>query len=176
VNVFILNAGRCGSTSFIKACEHINNFSCAHESRASLTGRLRLDYPDHHIEADNRLSWLLGRLDKRYGDNAYYVHLTRDRKASVTSFVKRAHFGIMKAYREGQLMGGQGQSPEEIAEDYLETIETNITLFLKDKPNKSLFRLEQSTQDFQLFWHRIGAQGDLQMALAEWQILHNASE
>jgi hypothetical protein len=175
MNIFILNAGRCGSTSFIKACQHITNYSAGHETRINLTGVQRLDYPNHHIEADNRLCWLLGRLDRRFGGEAYYVHLIRNRQASISSFVKRTDFGIIKAYREGILLGGQGQSPEEIAEDYLTTIDTNIELFLKDKPQKSLFKLEQAQSDFKHFWRQIGAQGDLNKALAEWQIRHNAS-
>ena len=81
----------------------------------------------------------------------------------------------MKAYREGILLGGQDQQAEEVAADYLETIETNIELFLKDKQLKARFRLEQAEQDFKRFWQQIGAEGDLQSALTEWQIRHNAS-
>ena len=175
MNIFVLNAGRCGSTTFIKACEHITNYTAAHESRVHLTGDMRIDYPDNHIEADNRLSWLLGRIDRKFGTDAHYIHLLRDRKKSVASFVKRSRFGIMKAYREGILLGGNNQTPEQIADDYLETIETNISLFLKDKPMASTFRLEQAEEDFKRFWQRIGAEGDLDRALNEWQIQHNAS-
>jgi hypothetical protein len=175
MNVFILNAGRCGSTTFIQACRHISNYSATHESRLTLTGEQRLAYPSDHIEADNRLCWLLGRLDKVYANDAFYVHLTREREASVESFVQRASYGIMKAYREGILLGGQGQSAEEIADDYLETIDSNIRLFLKDKTLQMDFRLETAKQDFPVFWERIGAEGDLESALAEWDIQYNAS-
>ncbi|MES9978612.1 MAG: hypothetical protein ABW107_07665, partial [Candidatus Thiodiazotropha sp. 6PLUC5] len=67
MNIFILNSGRCGSTTFIKACEHITNYTTGHETRAHLTGDKRIDYPDNHIEADNRLSWILGRIDNKFG-------------------------------------------------------------------------------------------------------------
>ncbi|MEJ1383421.1 MAG: hypothetical protein RPV21_03475, partial [Candidatus Sedimenticola sp. (ex Thyasira tokunagai)] len=67
MNIFILNTGRCGSTTFIEACRHITNYSAAHESRIQLIGDRRLAYPQNHIEADNRLSWLLGRLEHTYG-------------------------------------------------------------------------------------------------------------
>jgi hypothetical protein len=175
MNVFILNPGRCGSTTFIRACRHITNFTAGHESRVSLTGDERLAYPSHHIEADNRLSWLLGRLERRFGDGAFYVHLSRDRQACVESFSRRAYFGIMQAYREGILLGGQQQTDREIALDYLETIDANIALFLKDKTHKMDFRLEHAKQDFPRFWELIGAQGDLVKALAEWDIRYNAS-
>ena len=135
MNVFILNTGRCGSTTFIKACCHIKNFTCAHESRSGMLGADRFDYPENHIEADNRLSWLLGRLDETYGDNAVYVHLKRNGSDTALSFTKRYSGGIIKAYRgEGILMGLSEESyPMYVALDYCHTVNSNIDLFLKDK-------------------------------------------
>jgi len=176
MNVFILNSGRCGSSTFIKACQHITNFSAGHETLLSKTGEQRLNYPDNHIEADNRLSWILGRLDDKYADKAYYVHLTRNDNDVATSFCKRINFGILKAYEQGILMHEQHLLPaQDIAEDYLETIEANIKLFLKDKSNKMPVSVETSKKDFTEFWKWIGAEGDLQKALGEWDTNHNAS-
>jgi hypothetical protein len=95
MNVFILNTGRCGSTTFVKACEHITNFTTAHESRMHLIGNQRLAYPDNHIEADNRLAWFLGRLEAAYGDRAIYVHLRRDPLKTARSFEKRYNFALL---------------------------------------------------------------------------------
>jgi hypothetical protein len=176
MNVFILNTGRCGSTTFIQACQHINNYSALHESRVTLIGEQRLAYPPNHIEADNRLSWFLGRLEQRFGDAAFYVHLSRDLTATAESFSCRTHFGIMQAYRQGILLGGQQHSDQALAFDYLETVNSNIGFFLKDKTHKMNFRLESAAQDFSEFWERIGAQGDLAKALAEWNTRYNASE
>lgn len=176
MNVFILNTGRCGSSTFIRACQHINNYSCAHESLLQKTGTQRLDYPADHIEADNRLSWLLGRLDETYGDNAFYVHLNRNRKDTATSFSKRIDSGILKAYEQGILMhDGHLVSAEVIAEDYIETVESNIKLFLKDKTNQMDISLASVKKDFTEFWKKINAQGDLDKAISEWDILYNAS-
>src|SRR5688572_26940299 len=104
MNVFVLCTGRCGSTTFVKACSHATNYSSAHESRANVVGPERLAYPPNHIEADNRLSWFLGRLERTYGNNAFYVHLTRSREETARSFTKRWDHGIMQAYRVGVLM------------------------------------------------------------------------
>lgn len=176
VNVFILNTGRCGSVTFIRACSHIRNYSAGHESCTTFAGAQRLAYPDNHIEADNRLSWLLGRLDATYGDTAFYVHLSRRMQDVADSFVERADFGIMKAYREGILMGGQpGQSAMELARDYIETVEANIKLFMQDKSNAMSFTLENAVADFQTFWGAIGAEGDYDKASSEWSVRHNAS-
>ena len=176
MNVFILNTGRCGSTTFIKACQHISNYSSAHESKSTLIAEQRLTYPDNHIEADNRLSWILGRLDQVYGDNAFYVHLSRDKNKTAESFARRNDFGIMKAYREGLLMQEQqNNSALELARDYIETIESNIALFLKDKTHTLEFTLENAAQDFKTFWQAINAEGDFDAALAEWKTSYNAS-
>lgn len=177
MNIFILNTGRCGSTTFIKACQHITNYTSLHESRANLIGNERLLYPDNHIEADNRLSWILGRLDKQYGNNALYVHLSRDITKTAVSFSRRSEYGIMKAYKEGILLSGEeSQAPNDIALDYIDTVESNIELFLKDKSNTMMFRLESAAEDFKNFWERISAEGDLESALAEWQVNYNASK
>lgn len=174
--MFILNSGRCGSTTFIQACRHITNYTAGHETRLRLIGPARLAYPDNHIEADNRLSWQLGRLERAYGDKAFYVHLTRDRQAAAASFAKRMDFGIMKAYREGILLGGEdSQSALDLAGDYLDTVEANIALFLRDKSHSMHFRLDHATADFASFWARIGARGDLARALVEWRTHYNAS-
>jgi len=176
MNVFVLNTGRCGSTTFIRACSHITNYSAAHESRIHKIGPARLAYPENHIEADNRLSWLLGRLDEAFGDDALYLHLHRDPRAVAASFARREAYGIMKAYREGILLGGEpAQTPLELARDYIDTVEGNIRLFLRGRPHTMEFRLEEAKEAFVDFWNRIGAEGDLKRALAEWEIRHNAS-
>lgn len=176
MNVFVLNTGRCGSTTFIKACQHIENYTSSHESLAQALGDHRLAYPPQHIEADNRLSWFLGRLDKKFSDDAFYVHLKRNRLQTIESFSKRETYGIMQAYKEGILLGGEEkQTAKEIAADYIETVETNITLFLKDKSSKMEFNLESADEDFRIFWQKISAQGNLQLALDEWEINYNAS-
>jgi hypothetical protein len=175
MNIFVLNSGRCGSTTFIQACGHITNYTAGHETRLHLIGDVRLAYPDNHIEADNRLSWLLGRLEHAYGDRAFYVHLTRERAAVADSFARRMDFGIMKAYREGILLGGEaGQRDLDLALDYLDTVEANIAGFLKDKTSTLRFRLELAESDFGEFWNRIGAQGDFDAARAEWSTRYNA--
>jgi len=177
MNVFILNTGRCGSTTFIQACGHIENYSAAHESNIHKISEGRLSYGKNHIEADNRLSWMLGRLDRTYGNDAYYVHLRRDRESTARSFAGRMDYGIMKAYREGVLLGGMAhQTDYMIAMDYVETVEANIALFLENKSNKMDFSLAHARRDFQKFWRNIHAKGDLASALLEWRVCYNASE
>ena len=178
MNVFILNTGRCGSMTFIKACQHISNFSTAHESRCDQLGEARLAYPDNHIEVDNRLSWYLGKLDKQYGDHAVYVHLKRNNTDTASSYAKRLFpGGIIPAYRKGILQHlSDDISDISVSLDYCDTVYSYIEHFLKDKTHKMEFKLESAKQDFQRFWDLIGAEGALASALAEFNISYNASK
>ncbi|WP_303901196.1 hypothetical protein [Thiohalomonas denitrificans] len=179
MNVFVLSTGRCGSTTFERACRHITNYSSGHETRVACFGPERLNYPPRHIESDNRLAWFLGRLERDYPRDVFYVHLQRDQRAVARSYAGRLDPGlIMSAYAHGIYL----YLPEDIesraldvALDYVETVTANIELFLAGKANKMRFRLENAQQDFRDFWDRIGAEGDFEAAVAEFDVTYNAA-
>lgn len=187
MRVFVLCTGRCGSTTFIKACEHIENFSAGHESLKyeSLSKRLdaqRLNFPDNHIEADNRLSWFLGDLDMRFDDDTYYVHLKREKKKTVNSFNQRWNFdvSIIRAFCVGILMIPphywlNDDEKVRICELYYDTVTSNIDSFLRNKKATQTINIETIQEDFAVFWKRIGAKGDFQAAIREFQTLYNRS-
>lgn len=177
MNVFVLCTGRCGSTTFTRAASHIDNYTTDHEARVRLLGAERFAYPDNHIEADNRLAWLLGRLDSTFGERAFYVHLTRDPSAVARSFDQRwnVKLGIISAYRNGILSGAGDAAPLDVCVDLVKTIDSNIEMFLRDKPLKMRFELEAAHENWSTFWDRIGARGDLQKSLQEWNVAHNAT-
>ncbi|MCU0971111.1 MAG: hypothetical protein MUF57_04790, partial [Gammaproteobacteria bacterium] len=130
-----------------------------------------------HIEADNRLAWYLGRLERAYGDRAIYVHLRRDRRATARSYAKRYDRGIIRAYRLGILINlPKDSEPVAVCEDYCDTVDANIEAFLRDKTRTMTFRLESAHGDFARFWELIGARGDLAAAQAEWDVAYNASD
>jgi hypothetical protein len=176
VNVFVLCTGRSGSHTFARAAAHISNYSAGHELRAKLIGDARFAYPPNHIEADNRLSWMLGRLEEKFGEDAFYVHLTRNADATARSFNRRWHIGIgiVSAYRKGILMGSK-EDPLAICADYVGTVNANIRAFLKDKPLKMDFQLECAHQHWPIFWSRIDAEGDLSSSLREWDFKRDSS-
>jgi hypothetical protein len=176
-NVFVLSTGRSGTHTFVAACGHMTNRTAGHETRISLIGDDRLAYPPDHIEADNRLSWLLGRLEDRFGADAHYVHLVRDEAATAQSFVARYRRGIMLAYRTGIINKPVDDIPPiDMATDYVRTVERNIAAFLKDKPHAMEVRLDHAKEDFREFWAWVGAEGDLDAALAEWDVRHDATK
>lgn len=178
MNVFVLSTGRCGSTTFAKAASHISNFTSAHELRLSVLGSDHLDYPDNHIELDNRLSWFLGRLDKKYGNQAFYVHLKRDRMATALSYARSYKSSrMMAAYAKGLHLGlARDTNPLDVALDYYDTVNENVVHFIKDKNQKMNFRLENAKRDWVIFWKCVGAIGDASAALGEWEIAYNKSK
>jgi hypothetical protein len=177
MNVFVLCTGRCGSTTFAEACSHVENYSSSHESRiGKIAGRTK--YPENHIEVDNRLSWFLGRLEKQYGNEAFYVHLKRDRDETAESLRKGSyHHGVVEAYRK-RLIWHPNKSlekkPKEICRHFYDTVNLNIRQFLNTKKKKMDFQLKTAKEDFKKFWSRIGATGDLSASLKEWDRKYNA--
>lgn len=178
-NIFVLCTGRCGSMTLAHACGHLSNWTAGHETRTHRLGDARLAYPLRHIEVDNRLSWILGRLDRLWGDEAAYVHLTRDPEAVARSFAARANQGIIRAYRTDILSRSRTLSTQvpviSFCRDYVATVTDNITAFLKDKTHVLPMRLETMGPDFDRFLDWSGAMGDLDAARAEIAVRHNAT-
>ena len=145
-----------------------------------MIGDARLDYPSDHIEADNRLSWYLGRIHFKYGNDAFYVHLKRNLEATAKSYAKRRNVGIMKAFSSG-LLRQKTLAPEVddsylLARDICETVEANIRHFLLDKENKMEMDLENLESDFTRFWYSIGAEGNLKAAINSLAEKKNTTE
>lgn len=176
-HVFVLSTGRVGTVSLTKACKHVKNYTTAHESLSRKMGKNRLDYPEFHIEVDNRLSWILGRLDKKFGKNAFYVHMKRDSEAVAISQLKRrkSQLAILSAFHHGVLKR-LDKITLESARDMVLTVNTNIESFLADKPHKMDFQLEKAEEDLPHFFEVIGADVDHSAALMEFSRKHNKSE
>ena len=176
MNIFVLCTGRCGSVSLYNICKHITNYTTGHESRKNLD----FLYNQNHIEIDNRLCWFLGRLDEKYGDEALYIHLKRDKNQVAKSYSKRFYYkrGISMGYKYNLLRTNQRleKSDMEICRDMIETCESNINLFLKDKTKTLEINLENFKEDISKFWNYIDAAGNLEEALKELEIKHNPTK
>ncbi|GAB3447607.1 hypothetical protein GCM10027570_20230 [Streptomonospora sediminis] len=182
MRVFVLNTGRCGSVTLARACEELTNYTTGHESRARRIGDERLDYPDQHIEVDNRLSWFLGGLDERYGSEPLYVHLRRDPVQVAHSFAKRWEngnpAGVITAFAGALVIRPSPWPAErrlEVCRYYVQTVTANIEAFLADKPRQMTVWLDEAEEWFPKLWERIGGQGDFDNALHQLQVQHNAS-
>lgn len=176
MRIFVLCTGRTGSMTFARACGHLSNYTASHERNVHVIGLdERLDYPDQHIEVDNRLMWFLGPLADRYPD-AFYVHLTRDRAATVSSIAQRkSRSSIIRAFGRGILIRSDqldDQERTQVAQMYVDTANATIEAFLRGRDHMRV-AVETISTDFPEFLARIGAEGDLEGALAEWRVRHN---
>jgi phosphopantetheinyl transferase (holo-ACP synthase) len=180
MNVFILCSGRTASTALSAACQHITNFTSAHESRVNILSKIKLDYPDQHIEIDNRLIWFSELLDEKFGKSAKYIHLTRDKHKVAASYAERWQLteSIVKAYGHGILMKPKIAKSDrlQVCLDYVEFVEKKIELFLKDKPESPKISVENLSDDFVKLWGFVGAQGNLEFALSEFDKRHNTNK
>ncbi len=180
-NVFVLSPGRSGSKTFVEACLHLSNYSAAHESLSSKIGDERFAYPINHIEADNRLTWFTGELAKRFKEDVLYVNLIRDFDATVDSFHHRLHNSQYRASIMNAFAHGIIEKPKDWREDqehdlarfYVETVQSNIELFLKDRPHY-VVHLQDGGKSFNEFLNIVGAEGKLEVARATWLQVHNA--
>lgn len=177
MNVFVLCAGRTASTAFSAACLHIENFTSAHESRVNILGKEKLIYPENHIEVDNRLSWFIPQLEEKYGDDAFYVYLKRDSHKIAKSYLERWGLteSIVKAYGHGILMMPTITKEQryDVCLDYVHHVEQSIAHFLKNKSHTLEMNTDSLKEDFGHFWEGIGAQGNFESALAEFDVQHN---
>ena len=182
-NIFVLSAGRCGSMTFIKACDHITNYTSQHESGRNFEShqKYNLIYPEHHIESDNRLAWFLGSLEKLYGNKAYYIKLTRNKDKIMNSYLKRKSLnqGILPAFAINIFQ----QKKRSISKDgyiwatkhYINTVYDNIDFYLRDKTNKIEFDIDDPIDKFHQIWIDIEAQGNLNKAMKEFSKNYNSS-
>lgn len=183
MNIFILNPGRTGSMTFIKACAHLTNYTCGHETARNTPDyqRYNLQYPSNHIEADNRLTWFLSSIDKIYGENTYYVKLWRNHDQLVNSYMKRKNLnqGIINAFAVGIMQQKQRKISKEgyywAVSHYINTLNCNIDYFLKDKTKTITIDINNPKSNFEKFWNDIGGEGDIDLALKEFDNRYNSS-
>jgi hypothetical protein len=187
VNIFVLSTGRCGTKTFFEACRFMTNYTAAHESgnrlgKADSPPYASFRYPQRHIEVDNRLAWFLGHLEREYGDAAFYVHLLRRPEEVARSYLNRGRESILFAFASAVLQ--YWEHAADLDEDerlrvgllYCETVNRNIELFLRGKTRQLTMWLHEAKEPFAALWERIGAEGDLEAALAAWDVRHNAAD
>jgi len=177
MNVFVLCTGRCGSVTFSKACSHLTNYTAGHESRYRCLSADRMQFPDQHIEVDLRLAWYPGLLDVCYGNQAFYVHLWRDPELVADSYVRRFNRRQKAMSRSWYEMLGKPDPAllPDVMLDMVTVMNSNIDFYLRDKEFMTI-DISMANTRFLEFCDRVGAVGDMDHALAEFNVYHNADK
>ena len=94
----------------------------------------------------------------------------------VRSWRKRYRLGIIKRYHDprGILLNRTHGGVRGVVTDFLDTVYSNIDLFLKDKHSMD-FELSTAKESFPIFCEIIGAKVDVENALKHFEIRYNAS-
>lgn len=160
-----------GTSTFIRACRHLTNFTVGCSAAIPLIGEPQFQYPDNHIEVDPRLVWFLGPLMRRYPD-AVYVHLRRREEDVIASLM---NFPI-RSSQEPLLKALQGMLPPDASTElrrsvlqmYVNSVNASAETFLRTRSSMNLW-LHGMRESFPVFLDYIGAQGDISAAVAEWR-------
>jgi hypothetical protein len=170
VRVFVTGTGRCGTTTFYHACQHIKNFTSGHETSRRLLRVPR--FPDQHIECSYLVVPWIPHLIERYPDSRW-VHLIRDREACVHSMAtiapKRQNGWACIWY-----LVGKNRHDRRSAELFYAS--TNALIKALIPPGSMTLRLEEAGLRWAEFWEWIGAEGNFQASLGEWGRKYNAGE
>lgn len=181
MRIFVLTTGRTASTTFSKACSHFEGMTASHESKA---GKIkgRLDYPDNHVEIDNRLVWFLSSLEKIYKtEDTFYVYLKRDKEEVIKSYIKRWYVksSIVRGMFNNILMcEGHASYSEKYqsCELYVDTVEDAIESFGARNKNYAVVSLGNIKEDFSNFVTQAGVRCDLEKALSEFDTKTNENQ
>jgi len=180
MNVFVVGTGRCGTTTFSKACSHITNYTSGHESHAGTIDFSYIHFPDQHIEVDPHLTWMLGLLIQKYPD-ALFVHLFRNRNDVVASWFRRgvdAHRGaapLLDVMCQTNCQTMSRTTYRRALGFLYDMVCANIEGILRNATNSMSIRIDRAPNDFLAFWDRIGAEGNLVEATAEFELRYNAT-
>lgn len=188
MNVFVVGTGRCGTVTFTKACQHVTNFTAAHESTSGLTRAADLSFPAQHIEVNPHITWLLGPVAALHPD-ALWVHLVRAKEDVVASWMQRGRThgpGVwsplaLRVAPKGIRTDEQFRTICELCYDaithqvdaHLKTLPADRarTILLSDLAGGVSNPKARAT--WREFWQWIRAEGDFAASLAEWRIRYN---
>lgn len=170
MRIFVLTAGRTASTTFSNACGSIKGMSSGHETNAGVVEG-RLEYPENHIEVDNRLIWFLPMLEEKYNEDVIYVYLKRSPSEVAKSYKKRwyVNCSVVRAFFNNILMAER--IPTDVEKDkacelYAHLADKTIEHFLSGKDNKYVVNVESLEDDFLGFIESVGFDFDKDAAIS----------
>lgn len=175
MRIFVTGTGRCGSVTFSQACRYVTNYTCGHETHtnkptaAGLRGDVaNWQYPDNHIEVSPQLVIGIPLLRRRYPE-AKWVHLVRqDRDACARSLANRSD---VRAFAKYWFLN---VDPDELTVAYA-VYDTVRALSEALLPDAFTLELEQARLQWPACWEFLGARGDFQRSLCEWDKRYNAT-
>lgn len=172
MRAFVTGTGRCGTKTWARACSHLTSHTSDHESHRGRADESYLDFPDHHIEVDPHLSWMLARLLQKYPGDVY-VHLWRPEDEVVASWKSRGiqpHRGaaplIDVIYQTRSALLTADEYDLALRELYRSVWARCEHMIARKKRGMSVNILEAG-ESWGAFCEMLGAEGDMDAALVQ---------
>lgn len=174
MRVFVVGTGRCGTSTFFHACNHITNYGCGHESKRGPKQIGNWSFPDDHIEIASNLTVGLHKLIYKY-PNSLWVRLKRNKRECVRSLAEQASEAMLDfAHQWWYLDMTEAVDNIEVASQFYDFCED---YYQRRLPNNALFLdLEHIREQWSVFWNEARAEGDYLASLKEWDRNYNAAE
>jgi len=182
MRIFVTGTGRCGTCTAYQALSHAKGFTVGHESRAGLSEHH--EYPDNHIEVSSQLVMEIPLLLRKY-PGAYWVHLQRERKATVNSLIMNCEES-MAAYSLQWLQRPIAAVDDEDSELRGRQLRAAASIYY-DNVNAMLSKILPSFRTYYLpleyvdgkwadCWEFLQLTGDFEASQREWSRQYNAAE
>lgn len=171
MRVFVFGTGRCGTVSFCDACRNMTNFTTEHESFCALGW-----YPDNHIEVNPQLR-ITGEIVQRNHTDALWIWLRRDFGATAASYERLDQGTWLHRWWEfgNTVRPGNRLQCANIAVKDMDAQCAKLYDSIP-KEQREMMWIEKVKEPFSVFWQKIGATGDLELALKVFDAPRNTSK
>lgn len=170
MKILATGTGRCGTHTFAAACRHMTNYRVRLEAHMADGGPVCPEPQTIDVSAAAHIQ--VAALRREHPD-LLVVHLIRERAACVRSLSQfRLPSGEHVIDVWGSVyLGGAPSDRTRAAEIYYDSV-----MAMLDATFPVRVFLRRGKEMFRKLWGDVGATGDLNAALAEWDIKHFASE
>lgn len=183
MRVFIYSPGRCGTTVFNRACNHITNYQNVRRVDRTVSGDKigRVSgWPDNAVIHDLHLIWSMPEIIEAYPDSKH-VLLLRDREACAKSLAQRHYTnGILHLWHcedENKIPSTRLKAAQWyydfVCTQYHQSVAAGG---LNGNQITTLYLEKLQEFHFEFFWSWIDAEGDLEKALETFDTIINQGD
>ena len=170
MQIFVVGTGRCGTSTFYNACQHVTNYTCRHEICYLHLIKQQLI---NAIEVNGGLTFFIPQLRRQY-QRAKWVHMIRDREACIKSLAEQA--GQSVRYWANVWLQWESSDAELPVAAGLFYDSVN-DLIVSQLPEVFTFRLESAyEQDWPEFWDWAKCKGRFESSRVVWRRHYNSGE
>ena len=170
MRVFVVGTGRCGTSTFYHACRHIHNYEAYHEPNSGQVDSFETE--DQVINVSSQFVVRIPELLKKYPESKW-IHLIRNRDQCVESLAKCCPVEMDGYVRQWCQIFQCNLT--RASQFYYDSINSMIELMLRNQSCLTM-NLPIRRPAWMTFWSFVGAQGDFESSLREWESCYNSRD